>query len=156
MTKPLKQYHKSWLSVHPEYDEEWLKSALSIGFDVHHIDGNRENNSPDNLIMIECRDHMALHGSPELSRMAAKMMRTPKKKERFKKAPKSVEVYGFEMRLELLGMTKVGFGNRLGIHKNTVNKWGDCLPYYAYQFLLMLEEVAKLRKVCDSWLKADQ
>lgn len=32
------------------------------GFDVHHIDGNKENNNPDNLVLIEHADHMRLHG----------------------------------------------------------------------------------------------
>lgn len=33
------------------------------GFDVHHMDGNPENNAPENLVLIECQDHMRLHGS---------------------------------------------------------------------------------------------
>ncbi len=31
------------------------------GFDVHHVDGDHENNLPDNLVLIEHRDHFMLH-----------------------------------------------------------------------------------------------
>lgn len=31
------------------------------GYDVHHIDGNRQNNEPGNLIAIKHAAHMALH-----------------------------------------------------------------------------------------------
>lgn len=31
------------------------------GFDVHHLDGDHENNDPRNLVLIEHTDHMALH-----------------------------------------------------------------------------------------------
>lgn len=35
---------------------------LADGFDIHHLDGNHANNSPDNLALMESDDHMRLHG----------------------------------------------------------------------------------------------
>jgi hypothetical protein len=32
-----------------------------IGYDVHHVDCNRKNNSPDNLILLTPEDHAKLH-----------------------------------------------------------------------------------------------
>ncbi len=34
------------------------------GFDVHHIDGDHSNNSPENLVLLEHWDHMRFHGAP--------------------------------------------------------------------------------------------
>ncbi len=42
------------------------------GFDVHHLDGNKGNESPDNLVLIEHTDHMMLHGSRMLGRLKGK------------------------------------------------------------------------------------
>ena len=58
----MKNYHKVWLDAHPERTLEWFKERMKDGFDIHHIDGDKTNNAPDNLVMIECRDHMRLHG----------------------------------------------------------------------------------------------
>jgi hypothetical protein len=34
------------------------------GFDIHHVDGDHDNNDPDNLVLIERYDHLRLHGRP--------------------------------------------------------------------------------------------
>lgn len=60
--KELEPYHRIWLSNHPNRSEQWLKNCLQDGFDIHHLDGHHENNTPQNLVLIECQDHMALHG----------------------------------------------------------------------------------------------
>lgn len=60
----LKPHHKAWLDSHPDYDEAWLKRATAMGFHVHHIDQDKNNNDPDNLLMIERNDHMKVHGMP--------------------------------------------------------------------------------------------
>lgn len=57
----LKAYHRAWLDKHPERSEGWLRQKMSEGFDVHHADHNHENNDPENLVLIEHGDHMALH-----------------------------------------------------------------------------------------------
>lgn len=61
MTHKLDEHHLAWLSVHKGRTEEWLARCLADGFDVHHMDGNHENNDPGNLVLIEAADHMYLH-----------------------------------------------------------------------------------------------
>ena len=60
------KYHYVWLESHREYDENWLAQALSAGFDIHHVDGDHDNNDPANLIMVEKSDHQKLHGNHAL------------------------------------------------------------------------------------------
>jgi len=62
-------YHEIWLSSHPHRTPEWLKDRLRDGFDVHHMDGDHGNNDPANLVLIECTDHMMLHGGRILRRI---------------------------------------------------------------------------------------
>jgi len=59
----MKDYHYIWLENHRNRTEEWLRERLADGFDIHHADGDHGNNEPSNLILIECTDHMRLHGS---------------------------------------------------------------------------------------------
>lgn len=56
--------------MHPERTAWWLIDHIRDGFDIHHVDGNHANNDPQNLALIEHRDHMCLHGSPSLRRDA--------------------------------------------------------------------------------------
>jgi len=58
----VKKYHEKWLECHSHRTEEWLKDRLKDGFDIHHVDGNHHNNDPSNLVLIECSDHMMMHG----------------------------------------------------------------------------------------------
>lgn len=77
----MKDHHYAWLSRHPDRDEQWLQQALSAGFDVHHVDGDHGNNDPENLVLIERRDHNLLHGfSDGFTRKTAKKQRGPRKK----------------------------------------------------------------------------
>ena len=62
----MKSYHAVWLEAHPDRSESWLKERLLDGFDIHHIDGDRENNAPENLVLIEAVDHLRLHGRPDM------------------------------------------------------------------------------------------
>ena len=59
--KNLRSHHLAWLSAHPARSPQWLAEKLAEGFDVHHADGNHSNDDPDNLVLIECVDHMRLH-----------------------------------------------------------------------------------------------
>lgn len=61
MSRQKQPHHIAWLEAHPHRTERWLRDRLRDGFDVHHIDGDKENNDPRNLILIEHTDHMALH-----------------------------------------------------------------------------------------------
>jgi hypothetical protein len=60
-------HHAAWLSAHPDRDEQWFADRIKDGFDVHHLDGNPENNDPANLALIEHADHMMLHGMTKTS-----------------------------------------------------------------------------------------
>jgi len=76
----MEPYHHAWLSAHPNRDEDWFKRQIAEGFDIHHLDGNRENNDPANLVMIEHLDHMRLHG------MACNRLKQPEKRKYPRKA----------------------------------------------------------------------
>ena len=60
--RQLQKYHYAWLSAHPERTKDWLRFMMKAGFDIHHLDGDHDNNSSENLVLIEHRDHMRLHG----------------------------------------------------------------------------------------------
>lgn len=40
---------------------ECVNGEIPDGYDVHHIDGNRQNNSIHNLMLIEHSEHMRIH-----------------------------------------------------------------------------------------------
>lgn len=58
----MKKSHAVWLEFHPGRSVDWLRARLDDGFDIHHIDGDRGNNIPSNLVLIEHGDHLDLHG----------------------------------------------------------------------------------------------
>ncbi len=53
---------KAWLTKHPNVSQQWLVGAQSEGFELHHIDCNHDNDSPDNILLIFGRDHKYIHG----------------------------------------------------------------------------------------------
>ncbi|MCP4900097.1 MAG: HNH endonuclease [bacterium] len=69
----LSPHHAAWLEAHPRRSEAWLQDATAEGFDVHHLDGDKTNDRPDNLVLLECEDHMRLHNG---GRMIRKLVRT--------------------------------------------------------------------------------
>ena len=83
-------YHQRWLADHPHRTEAWLRERLRDGFDIHHIDGDHQNNDPKNLVLIECQDHFRLHGNGRLCRV---LVRKPGKRRcRTVVAPDGVEL----------------------------------------------------------------
>ena len=60
--KKLQPYHYAWLASHPNRNTDWLRFMLKAGFDIHHMDGDHDNNDAANLVLIEHTDHMRLHG----------------------------------------------------------------------------------------------
>ncbi len=58
----LTSYAQIWLAAHLNRTEEWLRERFADGFDIHHMDEDRANKDPLNLVLIENTDHMRLHG----------------------------------------------------------------------------------------------
>lgn len=67
----MKPHHRAWLDAHPHRTAEWLAFRIAEGFDVHHLDGEHDNNNPENLVLIEHTDHMMVHGGRTLGRLSA-------------------------------------------------------------------------------------
>jgi hypothetical protein len=76
----VKLAHKVWLSSHPARTAEWLADRVRDGFEVHHIDGDGENNAPENLVLIERADHQMLHSNRMLGRPSRVGIRLTKKR----------------------------------------------------------------------------
>jgi hypothetical protein len=70
----------AWLGAHPNRTDDWLKARIKDGFDVHHLDGDHDNNDPANLVLIEHSDHMMLHGGRTLGRLRRTGKRGPQKR----------------------------------------------------------------------------
>jgi len=49
------QHHYIWCNTNGNL------SYIPKGFEIHHIDGNKLNNSPNNLFLISTSDHVKLH-----------------------------------------------------------------------------------------------
>lgn len=76
----------AWLSRHPNRTLEWLEGMISQGFDLHHVDGDRDNNDPENLVLIETNDHMMVHGLGFSDCISARNIAAKKALERRQKA----------------------------------------------------------------------
>ena len=44
------------------YVWEYFNGEVPKGYHVHHADFNKSNNEPDNLVLLDAKEHMALHG----------------------------------------------------------------------------------------------
>jgi hypothetical protein len=51
--KGAQPHHAAWLKAHPGRMWAWLQTMISDGFDIHHVDKDRKNNDPNNLILID-------------------------------------------------------------------------------------------------------
>ena len=69
------KHHLVWLEAHPCRDSAWLCFMIKNGMDIHHIDGNHDNNDSSNLILIEAQDHMMLHNGKRSLRNARECQR---------------------------------------------------------------------------------
>lgn len=115
--KALRDHQMQWLSVHPARTEAWLRDRLRDGFDVHHVDGDRTNNDPANLVLIECADHLMLHNGHR------KMLRMGKAEKLKAREPKKKKA------------------NRFGVSAEQIERWRAAPRYTAF----ILTELAALR-----------
>lgn len=83
--RTLLPHHYAWLSTHPNRDEDWLHSAISMGLAIYHIDGDSNNNAPDNLILMEHADCMFLHGANRVAFIKSKGGRKGARQEKLRK-----------------------------------------------------------------------
>lgn len=96
----MKEYHLVWLDAHSDRTEKWLLDRLADGFDIHHLDGNHENNISTNLILVECQDHMLLHSGVSdvsLSRMSKRASALRHEK------PKQSKLVTYRLAYEMFG-----------------------------------------------------
>jgi hypothetical protein len=52
---------KKWIYTHRKVAKKKYGDLPKKDFHVHHIDGNRKNNKPDNLILLHKKDHRRVH-----------------------------------------------------------------------------------------------
>lgn len=50
-------YRKIW--------EEYNQTSIPDGYEIHHIDGNRINNDPTNLLCVSIEEHLQIHKQQE-------------------------------------------------------------------------------------------
>ena len=50
-----------WKSVHKRVAEKKVGGRIYPGREVHHIDGNKNNNRPSNLRVVKKSDHRQIH-----------------------------------------------------------------------------------------------
>lgn len=50
-------YRKIWESYHNE--------SIPEKYEIHHVDGNRNNNHPDNLLCVSIEEHLKIHKTQE-------------------------------------------------------------------------------------------
>ena len=52
----------TWQSVHKRVAEKMVGGPIGSGREVHHIDGDKNNNRPSNLRIVSKDEHRHLHG----------------------------------------------------------------------------------------------
>lgn len=125
----LKEYHRVWLEAHQERDEEWLAARRLDGFDVHHIDGDKTNNLPENLLLIEHRDHFMLHSGARPRFIGNRGGRPKKIPDEHMREMVFHDSWrpgvALKTLLAELGWTKRDLAQRFGLHRNTISRWKE-------------------------------
>jgi len=106
-------YHTIWLSSHTNRTPEWLEMALANGFQIHHADGNHDNNDPSNLVLIERSDHLNLHNNKGLGRKVNGEWVTEAELSRIKLRKVAIGQSAYDIR-KVEGLAWAKIGTRLG------------------------------------------
>ena len=106
----MKPHHAAWLAAHPARSLRWFRSRIRDGFDIHHLDGDKHNNHPSNLIMIENSDHLMVHNS---SRKLVRMSRSERARAQGNRVPME--------RLEPLSQRHLA--ERMGVSLEQLAEW---------------------------------
>lgn len=51
-----------WVLTHRRVAEKLVGGKIYSGREVHHIDGNKSNNRPSNLMIVSKAEHRRIHG----------------------------------------------------------------------------------------------
>ena len=128
---------EGYMYEHRLVAEETLGRTLTDKEVVHHIDGNRINNSPENLIVMSNAEHSRLHALLR-STVVRMTKRCPSCKKIFvaeenrkycslpcsKFAQRKVERPTKEILIEeIKNMSWVGIGRKYGVSDNAIRKW---------------------------------
>ena len=84
----MEHYHHVWLEHHPNRTVDWLRERLKDGFGIHHIDGDHENNAPENLVLLDWTDHRMIHAGKKSKIVAKPKLKKRQKVEKPRRAPK--------------------------------------------------------------------
>lgn len=69
------QFKNGWKTEHRYIMEKHLGHALETNMIVHHIDGNKTNNSVDNLMIMSFADHARFHRKMEKTQWSRKFQK---------------------------------------------------------------------------------
>jgi hypothetical protein len=130
---PKNGYKKLRISRHETRDEHRVVMERILGFRlprdlvVHHIDGNKRNNRPENLSVMRLRDHSSLHWSPESHRLTALALKGKPNLKARRLTDSQIEQV---QRLIAEGNSTISIASMFGVSKYTIRriKIGVLLP----------------------------
>jgi DNA-binding transcriptional regulator YiaG len=106
----MKPHHAAWLSAHPTRSLRWFRARVRDGFDIHHLDGDKTNNHPANLVMIENADHFMVHNG---SRKTVRMSRLERAK-----------AQGIRPKIEsVVSLSQEGIARKMGVSLEQLAEW---------------------------------
>lgn len=66
---------RKWCLLYRFVYKDYYGESTKRGYNIHHKDFNRRNDSPDNLEMIPIRDHINIHITPEVRERSSETIR---------------------------------------------------------------------------------